>query len=49
MISDINEGKKLDHFVDGLKYNVKVEVLKSSCSSLKECAGIALNIDSAIW
>lgn len=49
MISDINYGKKVDRFVDGLKFNVKVEVLKTNCSSFEECARIALNIDSAIW
>lgn len=49
MIVDINEGEKVDRFVDGLKFNVRVEVLKTNCTSFEECARIALNIDSAIW
>lgn len=39
----------MDRFVDGLKYNVRVEVLKTNCNSFEECARLALNVDSAIW
>lgn len=49
MIGDISEGEKIDRFVEGLKYNVKIEVMKSSVNSFEESARIALNIDSAIW
>lgn len=49
MIGDMHEGEKVDRFVDGLKYNVRVEVLKTNCSSFEECARLALNVDSAIW
>lgn len=49
MIGDNNDGEKLDRFIDGLKYGVKVEVMKSGCSSFEECARIALTVDSAIW
>lgn len=49
MIDDINESEKVDRFINGLKYFVKVEVLKNSVSSFEECAQMALNIDSAIW
>lgn len=48
-INDMNDGEKMDRFVEGLKYSVKVEVLKSGCNSFEDCARIALNIDSAIW
>ena len=49
MIADMHEGEKLDKFVEGLKYNVRVEVLKSGCNQFEECARMALNVDSAIW
>lgn len=49
MIGDMNEGEKVDRFVDGLKYNVRVEVLKSNCNSFEECARLALNVDSELW
>lgn len=49
MIGNTNEGEKLDRFIDGLKYQVKVEVLKANCESFEDCARVALNIDSAIW
>lgn len=48
MIGDINEAEKVDRFVDGLKFNVRVEVLKTNSNSFEECARIALNVDSAI-
>lgn len=49
LIGDINEGEKLNRFVDGLKYNVKVEIMKTNYNSFEQCARMALNIDSAIW
>lgn len=49
MINDMSEGEKVDRFVDGLKYKVRVELLKLNCSSFEECARVALNVDSAIW
>lgn len=49
MVGDINKGEKLDRFVDGLKYIVKMEIMKTNCNSFEECARMALNIDSAIW
>lgn len=49
MISDINDGEKLDRFLDLLKDNVRVEVLKKNSTSFEECARLALNVDSAIW
>lgn len=49
IISNINEGKKMDHFVDALKYNVQVKVMKSSYSSFEKCTRTVFTIDSAIW
>lgn len=49
MINDVSEGEKVDRFVDGLKYNVRVELLEMNCVSFEESARIALNVDSAIW
>lgn len=49
MISDINEGEKVGRFTDGLKYNVKIEVLRGRCDTLEESVRIALTIDSESW
>lgn len=49
MNAGMSEGEKLDHFVDGLKYNVKIEVMKANCNFFEECSKIALNVDSVIW
>lgn len=49
MIGKINEGEKVDRFVDGLKYQAKVEVMKIDCEFFEDCARVALYIDSAIW
>lgn len=44
----MNDGEEMNRFVEGLKYSVKVEVLKSGCNSFPDCAPIALNKDSLI-
>lgn len=49
MIGDMNDGEKVDRFVDGLKYQVRVEVLKTNCGTFEDCARVALNVDSALW
>lgn len=49
MIPEISGGEKLDRFVEGLKYDVIVEVLKSSRNSFEEAVHMALSIHSAIW
>lgn len=49
MISDMNESEKVDRFLNGLKYQVKVEVMKNGVNSFEECARMAVNVDSAIW
>lgn len=38
-----------ERFIDGLKHEVRIEVLKSQFNSFDECARIALNVDNAIW
>lgn len=49
LIDSMSEGKKIDRFVDGLKFEVKVEVLKAGPGSFEESARIVLNVDGAIW
>lgn len=43
------EGEKLDKFTEGLKNEVRLEVMKSQAALFEDSARIALNIDSAIW
>lgn len=49
MISDVSAGEMFDRFVQGLKREIRVEVLKSQCSTFEEAAKIALRVDSALW
>lgn len=48
-ITDMNAGEKLDKFVDGLKQEIRIEVMKSSVSTFEEAAQVALRVDSAIY
>lgn len=48
-LSDITEGEQLDKFVQGLKQEIRLEVLKSTASTFEEVSRIALRIDSAMW
>lgn len=48
-IADISGGEKFDRFVHGLKKEIRVEVLKSQCSTFDEAATVALRVDSALW
>lgn len=48
-IPDVTEGEKLDKFVDGLKHDVRLEVLKSTVQTFEEAVRVALRIDSAVW
>lgn len=48
-IADLNEGEKLDRDVEELIYHINVEVMKYNWNSFKDCATIALNVDSDIW
>lgn len=45
----MHEDEKIDRFLQGLKYNIRVEVLKSQADTFDACARIALNVDSALW
>lgn len=49
MIGNMHDGEKLDRFIVGLKYHVRVELMKTICNTFEESARIALNIYSAIW
>lgn len=48
-IPDITEGEKFDKFLSGLKYEVRVEVMKSTVATFERAAHIAIRVDSAIW
>lgn len=48
-IPGMHEDEKIDRFLEGLKYNIRVEVLKAQVNTFDECARVALNIYSALW
>lgn len=48
-VPDISEGENFDRFVDGLKHNVRLEVLKSTVATSEDATKIALRVDSALW
>ena len=48
-ISDVTDGKKWEKFCTGLKYEVRLEVMKAITTSFDEAAQIALRVDSALW
>ena len=48
-IPDMSEGEKVDRFCQGLKPQVRLEVMKTGPQSMNDAARIALNIDSAIF
>ena len=48
-IPDVTDGEKWDRFCSGLKYDVRLEVIKSSFNTFEEAAQLALSIDSAIY
>lgn len=49
MINDVSAGERFDRFVQGLKKEVRLEVLKSQASEFEEATRIALRVDSALW
>ncbi len=49
MIPGVNKGEQLDRFCQGLKPNIRLEVLKSGARSMDKAARIALNEDSAMF
>lgn len=48
-VPDISEGEKFDRFIEGLKPNIKVEVMKSTVTTFEEATKMALRVDSALW
>lgn len=48
-IPDMSDGEKMDRFCTGLKYEIRVEVLKSAVATFDKAASVALRIDSALW
>lgn len=43
------EEEKFDKFFQGLKREVKLEVLETKSANFEDAAQIALRIDSALW
>lgn len=48
-IPDILQGENLDKYIEGLKYEVRVEVLKSNANTFEETASITSRVEGAIW
>lgn len=48
-VHNVREGEKFDRFVDGLKPNIRIEVMKSNVRTIEDASKIAMRIDSAIW
>ena len=48
-LPEVTEGEQFDKFINGLKSEVRLEVLKSTASTIEEAAHIALRVDSAMW
>jgi hypothetical protein len=48
-IPGITEEEQLDLFCEGLKPEIKLEVLKSNVNKMNEAVRVALNIDSALY
>ena len=48
-LPDMTEEEKLDKSVQGLKREIRVEVLKSTAKTFEEISSIALRVDNAIW
>lgn len=47
-VPNMNEGEKIDRFIEDLKHNVRVQVLKGHSETFEDCVRVALNVDSAI-
>lgn len=45
----MNDGEMWDRFCSGLKYEVRLEVMKSNVATFEEAAKISLRVDSALW
>ena len=48
-IPGITEGEKVDRFVQGLKPQVRLEVMKAGSQTMESASRIALNVDSALF
>ena len=48
-ISDMNDGEMVDRFCQGLKPQIRLEVLKAGVTTMDEAARIALNVDGALF
>ncbi len=48
-IPDISQGEKLDRFIEGLKRDTKLEVLKANVGSFEQAVHVALNMDRALF
>ena len=48
-IPGITEEEQLDRFCEGLKPEIKLEVLKSNVNKMNEAVRVALNVDSALY
>jgi Retrotransposon gag protein len=48
-IPGITDEEQLDRFCEGLKPEIKLEVLKSNVTSMNEAVRVALNVDSAFY
>ena len=48
-IPGITEEEQLDRFCEGLKPQIKLEVLKSNTTTLSDAVRVALNVDSALY
>lgn len=48
-INDMSAGERFDRFLQGLKPDVHLGVLKTQASEFEEVARIALLVDSALW
>ncbi len=45
----MNEDEKFDKFIQGLKREVKLEVLKSTAANFEEAAGISFRVGNVLW
>lgn len=48
-IPDMSEGEKVDRFCQGLKPQVRLEVMKAGAQNINDASRIALNVDSALF
>lgn len=48
-IPGMSEGEKVDRFSQGLKPNIRLEVMKSGAQTMTDASRIALNVDSALF